>query len=64
MIELQTFRNDHPDLTLQKFASIHASVHNHFNQERALYSRQNFKLNRADALAEWRGLFAAWRRRG
>lgn len=45
--------------TLQKFASVHASVHNHFNQERALYSRQNFKLNRATALAEWRGLFAA-----
>jgi putative transposase len=45
--------------TLQKFASVHASVHNHFNQERALYSRRNFKLNRAAALAEWRGLFAA-----
>ena len=45
--------------TLQKFASVHASVHNHFNQERVLYSRQNFKANRAAALAEWRGLFAA-----
>lgn len=45
--------------TLQKFVAVHASVHNHFNQERALYSRQNFKLNRAAALAEWRGLFAA-----
>ena len=45
--------------TLQKFASVHASVHNHFNQERALYSRQNFKLNRTAALAEWRGLLAA-----
>ena len=45
--------------TLQKFASVHASVHNHFNQERTLYSRQNFKANRAAALAEWRGLFAA-----
>jgi putative transposase len=45
--------------TLQKFASAHASVHNHFNQERDLYSRQNFKLNHAAALAEWRGLFAA-----
>ena len=45
--------------TLQKFASVHASVHNHFNQERALSSRQNFKLNRAAALAEWRDLFAA-----
>ncbi len=45
--------------SLQKFASVHASVHNHFNQERALCSRQNFKLNRAAALLEWRGLFAA-----
>ena len=38
--------------TLQKFASVHASVHNHFNQECALYSRQNFKVNRAAALDE------------
>ena len=44
--------------TLQKFASIHASVHNHFNQERHLYNRKNFKLNRAAALAEWRQLAA------
>ena len=42
--------------TLQKFVSVHASVHNHFNQERHLYSRENFKLNRAAALAEWRQL--------
>ena len=45
--------------TLQKFASIHAPVHNLFNTERAFHSQQNFKLNRAVALAEWRGLFAA-----
>ena len=45
--------------TLQKFASVHASATNHFNQERALYSRQNFKMNRAAALTEWRGLLAA-----
>ena len=45
--------------SLQKFASVHSSIHNHFNQERALYSRPNFKLNRAAALTEWRGLFAA-----
>lgn len=44
---------------LQKFAAVHSSVHNHFNQERHLYSRENFKLNRAAALAEWRGLGAA-----
>jgi len=42
--------------SLQKFASIHSSVHNHFNQERHLYTRRNFKLNRSTALAEWRQL--------
>ncbi len=42
--------------TLQKFAAVHASIHNHFNQERHLYNRRNFKLNRSTALAEWRQL--------
>tara|TARA_R110002012_G_scaffold171912_1_gene336880 strand:- start:1114 stop:1605 length:492 start_codon:yes stop_codon:yes gene_type:complete len=45
--------------TLQKFAAVHGSVHNHFNAERHLYSRSNFKLNRAAALTDWRGLCAA-----
>ena len=45
--------------TLQKFVAIHASVHNHFNAERHFYSRDNFKLHRAAALAEWRQLGAA-----
>jgi putative transposase len=45
--------------SLQKFAAVHASVSNHFNQERSLYSRANFKLNRAAALSEWRQLGAA-----
>lgn len=44
--------------SLQKFASIHSSIYNHFNKERSLYSRQNFKENRTAALAEWRQLFA------
>ncbi len=44
---------------LQKFASVHSSVHNHFNQERHLYSRKNFKMNRTAALAEWRQLCSA-----
>lgn len=43
-------------LFLLKFVTIHASVRNHFNQERHLYSRNNFKLNRTAALAEWRWL--------
>ena len=44
---------------LQKFSAVHSSVHNHFNQERHLYSRVNFKLNRTAALAEWRQLCSA-----
>ena len=44
--------------SLQKFASIHASLHNHFNQERHLHDRQEFKLQRAAAMAEWRQLAA------
>ena len=29
--------------SLQKFTSIHSSIHNHFNQERHLYNRHTFK---------------------
>ena len=36
-----------------EFAFIHFSILNHFNQERHLYNRQTFNLNRAAALAEW-----------
>ena len=39
--------------TLQKFASVHASIHNHFNHDRHLNRRDIFKQNRAAALAEW-----------
>ena len=45
--------------SLQKFASVHASIHNHFNQERHLTSRNNFKHNRTAALNEWRQICAA-----
>ncbi len=45
--------------TLQKFVAAHASVHNHFDQERHLYSRTNFKLNRTAALSGWRQLSGA-----
>ena len=38
--------------TLQKFASVHASIHNHFNLERHLNRRETFKENRTAALAE------------
>ncbi|TXG83559.1 MAG: IS6 family transposase [Thermomicrobiales bacterium] len=41
---------------LQKFASVHASLHNHFSQERHLVDRQTFKQRRSAALAEWQSL--------
>ncbi len=44
--------------TLQKFAAAHASIHNHFNQDRHLTRRDFFKKNRSAALAEWRRLAA------
>ena len=45
--------------SVQKFAAVHSSVHNHFNQERSLTKRTNFKADRAAALAEWRQLGGA-----
>lgn len=42
--------------TLQKFASVHASIHNHFSQERHLVDRQTYKTRRSAALAEWQSL--------
>ena len=42
--------------TLQKFAAVHTSIHNHFNQDRHLNRRNIFKQNRSAALAEWRKL--------
>ena len=44
--------------TLQKFASTHASIHNHFNLERHLIPRDAFKKSRSAALAQWRRLAA------
>ena len=41
--------------TLQKFAAVHASIHNHCNQDRHLNRRDIFRQNRSAALAEWRG---------
>ena len=40
--------------SLQKFSSVHAQVHNHFNQERHLVAREIYKQRRSAALAEWR----------
>ena len=43
---------------IDKFASVHGSIHNHFNQERHLVDRQTFKLRRSAALAEWQSLMS------
>jgi putative transposase len=44
--------------TLQKFASIHASLHNHFQLERHLVDRQTYKQRRSAAWAVWQNLVA------
>ena len=46
------FRRMH---SLQKFASVHANIHNHFASERRLIDRRTYKQRRSAALAEWRG---------
>ena len=33
--------------SLQKFTSVHASVHNHFNKDRHLTDRETYKANRS-----------------
>jgi putative transposase len=42
--------------TLQKFAAVHGTVHNHFNQERHLISRDLYRERHSGALAEWRAV--------
>jgi putative transposase len=44
--------------SLQKFVSVHASFHNHFNQERHLVDRETYKIRRSVALAEWQNVAA------
>ena len=44
--------------SLQKFVSVHASLHNHFYSERHLVDRQTSKLRRSVALAVWQSLAA------
>ena len=39
--------------SLQKFASIHANIPNHFSSERHLVDRQNVKERCAAALTQW-----------
>ena len=45
--------------SLQTFVSIHSSVHNHFNHERHLTSRSEFKRQRNAAIFQWQQLCAA-----
>ena len=44
--------------SLQKFASVHANVHNHFALERHLVDRQTYKERRSAAFAEWHSLMS------
>jgi putative transposase len=44
--------------SLQKFASVHASLHNHFNSERHLVDRATYKERRSAAWTEWQNLGA------
>ena len=49
---------DQCNLALQKFASVHANVHNHFNLECHLIDRQTYKDRRSATLVEWQNLMA------
>jgi putative transposase len=44
--------------SLQKFASVHANIHNHFSLERHLVDSETYKTRRSAALAEWQSLMA------
>jgi len=53
---MQRFRTTR---SLQKFTSIHSSVTNHFNLQRHLITRDDYKTKRKAALIEWQQLYAA-----
>ena len=42
--------------SLQKFALVHANIHNHVASERHRIDRDTYKQRRFAALAEWRSL--------
>jgi len=44
--------------SLQKFASVHANIHNHFNSERHLIDRPTYETRRSATFAEWQNLTA------
>jgi len=45
--------------SLQKFVSVHSSVHNHFNHHGNINKRGRFKRMRDASLREWHRLIAA-----
>jgi putative transposase len=49
--------------TLQKFAAVHASLHNHFAAERHLVDRKTYRERRSAALAEWQIVAASFAHR-
>ena len=51
---MQRFRQ----IKATEFASVHASISNHFNSERHLVDRETYKARRSVALAEWQNLVA------
>ena len=53
---MQRFRSTR---SLQKFTPIHSSVTNHFNLQRHLITRDDYKTKREAALNEWQQLYAA-----
>ena len=54
----QAMTRSRSNKSLQKFVSVHSSVHNHFNRSRHINHRETFKAHRMAALAEWRQLVA------
>lgn len=44
--------------TRQKFSSVHAQVHNHFNQERHFVDRDTYRERRSAALVEWQAVMS------
>jgi putative transposase len=44
--------------TLQKFASVHASLHDHFSSERHLVDQTTFRERRSAALAKWQAVMS------
>ncbi len=52
---MQRFRSDK---SLQKFVSIQAQFHNHFDHQRHLISRKNYRVMRSEAMSDWHAIAA------